>query len=104
MSETDVRLSHQTLRVLRVFLENPNDSVAGSDMCKQTGMLSGTVYPILIRLERAGWLDSNWEQLDPTEAGRPRKRLYHLTGIGYNKARQALTELAVMDGSPAWSW
>ena len=101
---TDPRLSHHALRVLHVLLENPRRSLAGSDICKQTGMLSGTIYPILTRLNRAGWLDSDWEQLDPREAGRPRKRLYHLTDLGYNKARRALTELAVPDGRPAWNW
>jgi PadR family transcriptional regulator PadR len=100
----DPRLSHQTLRVLRVFLENPTEGLAGSDICKQTGMLSGTIYPILTRLDRFGWLDSNWEQLDPSEAGRPRKRLYQLTELGDKKARRALTEVGVPDGRPAWSW
>jgi len=104
MHEKDPRLSHQTLKVLRLFLEKPRDNLAGSDICKQTGMLSGTVYPIVMRLERAGWLDSDWEQLDPRDVGRPRKRFYHLTGLGYDKAQQALTELAVPNRRTAWSW
>jgi PadR family transcriptional regulator, regulatory protein PadR len=104
MVEKNPRLSHQTLRMLRCFLEQHPDRIAGSDIWKQTGMLSGTIYPIFRRLEGAGWLDSEWEQLDPSDAGRPRRRLYRLTGLGYNKARAALAELGVPNGSPSWTW
>jgi PadR family transcriptional regulator, regulatory protein PadR len=103
MPKKDPRLSHQTLRVLRVFLKQPSNHLAGSDIWKQTEMLSGTLYPILMRLERSGWLDSKWEQLDPSDAGRPRKRLYRLTGTGYNKTREALAELGVPMARRAWS-
>ena len=103
MIDKDPRLSHQTLRVLRLFDEQPTLSLAGSDVSKRTGMLSGTIYPILMRLERAGWLSSQWENLDPSHAGRPRRRLYRLTGLGYNKSRAALAELGVPNGRIAWS-
>jgi PadR family transcriptional regulator PadR len=103
MARKDPRLSHQTLLVLRLFLERPRERLSGSDIWKQTRMLSGTLYPILMRLERSDWLESQWEQLDPSDAGRPRKRLYRLTGLGYNKARQALAELAVPKGRAAWN-
>ena len=103
LMEKDPRLSHQTLRVLRLFEEQPKVSLAGSDISKQTGMLSGTIYPIMMRLERAGWLSSQWENLDPSDAGRPRRRLYRLTGLGYNKSRAALAELGVPSGRIAWN-
>lgn len=99
----DPRLSHEALRVLRLFLEEPRERLAGSDICKRLGVLSGTAYPILMRLDRVGWLESEWEQVDPKEAGRPRKRLYRLTALGYNKARQALAGLGVPDGRLAWN-
>lgn len=102
MTEKDPRLSHQTLRVLRLFLQQPREDLAGSDISKQTAMLSGTIYPILMRLERSGWLDSKWEKVDPSDAGRPRKRLYRLTGLGYNKSRAALAELNVPKGELSW--
>lgn len=103
MVSRDPRLSHQTLKVLRQFLEHPREKISGSDISRQSGLLSGTIYPILLRLERAGWLDSKWEQLDPHEAGRPRKRLYFLTGVGYNKSRAALEELGVTGRRLAWT-
>jgi DNA-binding PadR family transcriptional regulator len=104
MPDKEPRLSHAALRVLGIFMTAPRERIAGSDIVKQTGMLSGTLYPILMRLERAGWLDSDWEQLDPVEAGRPRKRLYCLTPNGFNKANAALTELGVPSGRPEWSY
>jgi PadR family transcriptional regulator, regulatory protein PadR len=103
MEQKPPRLSHQALRVLRCFLDHHPDALAGSDICKDVRLLSGTLYPILIRLEGASWLESRWEELDPSDAGRPRKRLYRLTGVGYNAAREALSEL-VPNGSPAWNW
>lgn len=103
MAEKDPRLTQQSLRVLHILLENPRDTLAGSDIVRQTGMLSGTLYPILMRLERAGWVESRWEHLDPSEVGRPRKRFYSLTGVGHNKASEALKELALVDGRLAWS-
>lgn len=103
MSENDPRLSHQTLRVLSVFLDRPRDGLAGSDIWKETRILSGTLYPILMRLEKAGWLESQWEELDSTEVGRPRKRLYRLTAVGYNKANEALIELGITSRRLAWN-
>ena len=92
------------LRILRVFLDKPRDGLAGSDIWKETKILSGTLYPILMRLEKARWLESWWEEIDPGEAGRPRKRLYRLTGLGYNSARDALRDLGVPMGRRAWNW
>ena len=104
MAKKDPRLTHQALKVLSVFIERPQDQVAGSDILKRTAMLSGTVYPILMRLERAGWLESEWERLEPSEIGRPRKRLYRISPRGYNATNAALAELGVSSGRPAWSF
>ena len=43
----------------------------------------GTLYKALARMQAAGLLESRWE--DPAiaaEEGRPRRRLYHVTGLG----------------------
>jgi len=103
LTKKEPRLSHQMLRVMSVFVERPRDTLAGSDVAKQTRMLSGTLYPILMRLEQAGWLESKWEELDPSEAGRPRKRLYRITGHGYNKTREALAPLGISLEGPVWN-
>lgn len=89
----DVRVSLQTLRVLEAFLENPADELAGTDVQKRSGLASGTLYPILLRLESAGWFVSRWEKIDPVRAGRPRRRLYRLTPSGFSRASEIFASL-----------
>ena len=50
----------------------------------------GTVHPILTRFEGIGWLESFWEDVEPREAGRPRRRYFRLTRDGAELARNAL--------------
>jgi PadR family transcriptional regulator PadR len=83
-----VRMSLQTLRVLEAFLENPTDQLSGADVHQRSGIASGTLYPILLRLESAGWFVSRWESIDPITAGRPRRRLYRLTSTGLRRASE----------------
>ena len=59
----DVRLSLQTLRVLEAFLDSPTEQLSGADVQKRSGIASGTLYPILLRLESAGWFVSRWKAL-----------------------------------------
>lgn len=80
--EQNLRLSLQTLKVLEAFLDDPSAELAGADVNRRSGIASGTLYPNLLRLEAAGWLASRWEAIDPSEAGRPRRRLYRLTRTG----------------------
>ena len=81
-----VRMSLQTLKVLEAFLENPTACLSGADIHQRCGIASGTLYPILLRLEAAGWFNSQWELIDPSSAGRPRRRLYRLTSTGLREA------------------
>jgi PadR family transcriptional regulator, regulatory protein PadR len=81
-------MSLQTLRVLEAFLENPTDQLSGADVHRRSGLASGTLYPILLRLESAGWFISRWESIDPSSAGRPRRRLYRLTATGLARASE----------------
>src|ERR1700760_4810189 len=86
--DRSVRMSLQTLRTLEAFLENPTDELSGSDVQKRSGLASGTLYPILLRLESAGWFVSRWEAVDPASVGRPRRRLYRLTPSGLTRASE----------------
>jgi len=86
--ERTVRMSLQTLRTLEAFLESPSDEMSGSDVQKRSGLASGTLYPILLRLESAGWFVSRWEAVDPASVGRPRRRLYRLTPSGLAQASE----------------
>ena len=84
--DRDIRLSHQGLRVLRAFLdafsEDQDAELAGTDVMKAAGLSSGTLYPILLRLEKAGVLHSRWEKARPEVLGRPRRRYYSMTRFG----------------------
>jgi len=86
--EQKVRMSLQTLRVLETFLENPTEQLSGADVHERCGIASGTLYPILLRLEAAGWFVSQWETIDPSSAGRPRRRLYRLTSTGLKRVTE----------------
>jgi PadR family transcriptional regulator PadR len=88
----DPRLTQQSLRVLYVFLNDPTADLAGSQIFDETQLASGTLYPLLMRLEEAGWLKSQWEKINPAGAGRPRRRLYRLTAVGHARASAALAE------------
>src|SRR5574341_908026 len=88
------RLTHQSLKVLRLFADAPMASLAGADMMRATGLLSGTIYPILLRFEHYGILESDWERERP-EDGRRRRRLYSITQHGRAVAHRALAELGV---------
>lgn len=83
-------MSLTTLQVLKVFLEDVSRPIYGLELIGLVGLPSGTVYPILARLERLDWIAGVWEELDPKEAKRPRRRLYKLTGVGEALARQEL--------------
>ena len=79
------------------------EPLAGADVARVTKLLSGSLYPILARFESAGWLTSEWEDVDPSEAGRPRRRLYSLTRIGQQAAGAALAEKVSTKGAPLWA-
>ena len=59
-------------------------------MTAEKGTFSGTVYPLLRRLEQVGWLTSSWEEIDPEYAGRPKKRMFRLTNAGLSEANVRL--------------
>jgi PadR family transcriptional regulator PadR len=77
--------------VLGVLLEDPQREVYGRELGDAAGLPSGTIHPILARLEGMGWLESRWEDIDPKAAGRPARRYYRLTSDGAVRAREALT-------------
>ena len=86
------RMSMQTLRVLKVLLDEPLAEHFGLEISRKAGLPTGSIYPILARLEQAGWLESAWEDIDPVVAGRRRRRYYKLSSDGAEKARHAVRE------------
>jgi len=83
-------MTPQTQAVLRALLERPTHEQYGLQISKAAGLATGTIHPILARLEGLGWLDSRWEDIDPAVEGRPRRRYYRLSPSGAEQARLAL--------------
>jgi DNA-binding PadR family transcriptional regulator len=83
-----LRSSRQTLDILEALLARPSSWHHGYAVSRQTGVPSGTLYPILIRLDKLGWLETKWEESVPQ--GRPPRHLYRLTGNGREWAREEL--------------
>jgi len=80
-----------TQQVIRALLSEPTAELYGTQIGLAAGLMSGTVHPILARLEALGWVSSRWEEIDPTVEGRPARRYYQITTDG---AQQATAELA----------
>ena len=80
-----MRLSPQTLQVLELFLEAPRTPRYGYDISQDTGLKSGTLYPILMRLAERRLLEAAWESSAP---GTPPRHLYRLTPVGLTFARE----------------
>lgn len=83
-----LRLSRQTLAILDALLVRPAQWSHGYSLSQLTRISSGTLYPILMRLEKLGWLETRWE--DARVPGRPPRHLYRLTGNGREWAREEL--------------
>jgi len=92
------RISADALRVLGAMLEDPLAWHYGLRLSQDAEIASGTIYPMLARLENAKWLESCWEARSPDNEGRPPRRLYKLTGLGERKATEHLEEIARLAG------
>jgi PadR family transcriptional regulator len=87
------RMTLSTQLVLKVLLAEPVQEMYGLQIGRAAGLPSGTIHPILARLEGYGWLESHWEDIDPGKQGRPRRRYYRLSAEGAEHARTALARV-----------
>lgn len=71
----------------------------GYELASLTGIQSGTLYPLLIRLEAQGYLEAEWQQ--PAAGGRPPRHAYRLTAAGQKLA--CGEAIAGADSAPGWS-
>lgn len=69
----------------------PDDELYGLMIARNAGRKTGSVYPILARLEEAGWAESTWEREERGDRG-PRRRFYRLSPDGLGAARALLAE------------
>jgi DNA-binding PadR family transcriptional regulator len=71
---------------LASFLARPQEWRYGYDLMRETGLKSGTLYPLLMRLHDGGFLQADWRP--SAKAGRPPRHAYRLTASGMALARE----------------
>src|SRR3954463_364251 len=77
--------SRQMRALLEALSARPREWRHGYDLMKQTGLLSGTLYPLLMRMTEQGLVEAEW--LEPAQPGRPARHAYRLTASGLALAR-----------------
>lgn len=86
-----LRRSPQTLEVLTQLLSASTEWMYGYEISRKTGLQSGTLYPILMRLAERGLLETRWENVEP---GKPPRHMYRLTANGLQFAKELLPRRA----------
>jgi PadR family transcriptional regulator, regulatory protein PadR len=78
-------LSPQALSLLTILLSKGPRWSHGYELAQAANLKSGTLYPLLIRLEQGGWLEAEWQP--PSQPGKPPRHAYRLTLSGVRLAR-----------------
>lgn len=87
-----IRITHATALILQAIASGRRH---GFQIMDVTGLPSGTVYPVLRRLEREQAVESEWEaEAEASAAGRRQRRIYRLTESGQHVAELARKRLA----------
>src|SRR5690242_9869621 len=87
------RMTLETLLVLRVLWDRlPGGSAYGKELADETGVAPDSIYPMLQRLQRYGWVERVREDGDPAELGRPLRFYYHLTSEGAGEVSEVLAK------------
>jgi PadR family transcriptional regulator, regulatory protein PadR len=84
--------SKQMRALLDVLSARCDDWQHGYDLMKQTGLSSGTLYPLLIRMTDQGLVEAQW--CEPAQPGRPPRHAYRLTAAGFALAMEPPAGLA----------
>jgi DNA-binding PadR family transcriptional regulator len=84
--------------ILRALMDNPERAMSGLEICAEAGLPTGTIHPTLARLLSLEWVQSRWEQRDPNEQGRPRRRIYHLNPDNMSTVQIALQQAEASPG------
>jgi PadR family transcriptional regulator, regulatory protein PadR len=87
-----MKLTGPLERVLRVFLDDTAAPRYGYDLMKAARLPSGTLYPMLARLQAEGLVTSEWEPQPQDASGRPPRKYYQLTGEGIRVASLELAQ------------
>lgn len=81
------RPSPQMLALLTALAQRGEQWWHGYDLMKETGLQSGTLYPLLMRMTEQGLIEAEWRE--PSQPGRPPRHAYRLTaaGVAYIRAQ-----------------
>lgn len=88
-----LKLTNAVSAVLTCFIADVDAEHYGLELMRDSGLPSGTLYPILARLEAADWVTAAWEEIDSEAEGRPARRYYRLTPDGAAAARTQLSAM-----------
>lgn len=87
-------LTRRPSRQMRILLERllaqAPQPQHGYELMKDTGLSSGTLYPLLMRMADQGLVEAEWQA--PSQPGRPARHAYRLTAAGVQFARDALRD------------
>jgi PadR family transcriptional regulator, regulatory protein PadR len=86
------RPSRQMIKLLEALSVQAGQWRHGYELMKETGLLSGTLYPLLMRMTEQGLVEAEWRE--PAQPGRPPRHAYRLTAEGLSLARATETERA----------
>lgn len=100
-------LTPAMVRILQTLLEDPDRVFYATELMDVAHVGSGSLYPALARLEKAGWVTCTEEGIDPKVEKRPARHYYKMTGVGAREAHLALVEFSESvrppASSPGWS-
>lgn len=85
------RPSKQMLVLLEAFAAQAQRWHHGYELMKGTGLQSGTLYPLLIRMADQGLIQAEWRE--PEQLGRPARHVYRLTADGLALAREIVAPI-----------
>jgi PadR family transcriptional regulator, regulatory protein PadR len=91
-------MTKKTQAVLSALLAEPDKELYGLEIYERTGLMPGTTYPILLRLQTAGLVCAHWEDADTANPHRPRRRYYQITDLGLVAAPAKLAEVTGLIG------
>ncbi|HUD77450.1 MAG TPA: PadR family transcriptional regulator [Streptosporangiaceae bacterium] len=89
-----MKLTGALERLMQALLADPSARRYGYDLMKAARLPSGTLYPMLARLQDQGLVTSEWEPVRDDANGRPPRKYYQLTGEGIRVARLELAQAA----------
>lgn len=79
------RPSKQMVLLLEALAARSQHWHHGYELMKETGLKSGTLYPLLMRMTDQGFVEAEWRE--PSQPGRPARHAYRLTAAGIALAR-----------------